>query len=172
MRWRAERERLAPQARNDALLQHLADCLSGSSRCKLTFLGKPLCKRAFKYVTRINPSRFVRLARQGVKSWMKSYRKASRTRYDEMYAAISSKLELLKDSSPFVRRGGLSMGDEKETMETLETSETTIQVPFHEKIYLYRMIVLDYEDSAKNPKRTPTFIRKPTYSTFRSERTK
>jgi len=160
-RWRAEWERSTPRLRNDALLAHVAQCLvsrpHGPAICKLTFLGKPLCAHAFCAVTGVNPWRFIKLARTGVQSWEKADRKCSRARYDEMYAAIFAKLELLKDSSPFVRKG--VHGD---------IDDRNISVPFHEKIYLFRTIVLDYEDSARNPERPPLFISKPTYSTFRS----
>lgn len=197
VRWRAEYEASDDQRRLDGLLAHLSSCLHqgrhGRLTCKLKFLGVPLCKRAFCKVTRTAPQRYIKLAKRGVLSWVRTpFAKKPRPQYDEMYAAlrarlpfsskcpastiqsiwhrthlpnstsicngswykaISSKIELMKNSSPFAH------GDHGH-------SPDVIMMPFAEKIFLYRMILLDWETSRTTETRVPLFAKKPKYSTF------
>lgn len=87
--------------------------------------------------------------------------------YDAMYAAVMMKVDLMRNSSPFARRLRLTddLGDTGVPPD--ESSDDIILLPFHEKIYLYRMILQDYEDDVRCPLRVPLFPSKPTYSTFR-----
>jgi hypothetical protein len=167
-RWRAEWNRLDNRSRNDSLLQHLSSCMvdrldGRRPTFELTFLGRRLCHRGFKVITHINPFRFTKLVRRGCVSWERKLRDCPRVKYDEMHAAVHRTLVLLKDSSPFARSTVEEPGDRGDTEDDTET----IQVPFHEKIYLFRMILLDYNDAVENRARTPMFSTRPTYSTFR-----
>ena len=163
-RWRAEWERSDAACRNNGLLEHLAGCMvqdaNGRKVCNLTFLGRRLCQKAFCRITGVNPCKFVRLARDGVLSWERKRQHRPRTLYDTMFAAVMMKVDLLRNSSPFARPGDHGdLGDDE-----------IIQLPFHEKIYLYRMIAQDYEDDVRCPLRVPLFTSRPTYSTFRHAR--
>jgi hypothetical protein len=156
-RWRTSWETSTRQSRNDGLMAHLASCLKtglhGKKFCKLSFLGVPLCKRAFRRITRINPYKFVKLVNRGAVSFQAPFIHKPHPRYDEMYAAIDMKVQLLANSSPF---GHDSKG-----------GPHVIELPFHEKIYLFRMILADYELARLQKGRTPLFSKRPQYSTFR-----
>ena len=157
-RWRTEWEACDSQRRNDGLLQHLSSCLHRGRHdrfvCKLRLLGVPLCKRAFCKITRTNPQRYVKMAKSGCLSWVRPpFAARPRPLYDEMYAAIAAKIELMKNSSPFAH------GDHGHAADI-------IQMPFHEKIYLYRMIMSDWETSTTVETKAPLFSKKPTYATF------
>ena len=71
---------------------------------------------------------------------------------DEMTAAIALLVELMKNSSPFKHS---------------DEDPDSIPVPFHEKIFLYRMIVREFWESVvSDPARAPIFSKKPKYRTF------
>ena len=157
-RWRASWETSSRQSRNDGLMMHLASCLQhgphGRDTVQLRFLGVPLCKRAFRRITRINPYKFVKLVRRGAVSFQPPFINKPHPRYDEMYAAIDMKVQFLANSSPF-------------SQDRKGQDPTVIMLPFHEKIYLFRMILADYELARRCKERTPIFSKRPQYSTFR-----
>jgi len=157
-RWRTSWETSSRQSRNDGLMMHLASCLKhgahGRETCQLRFLGVPLCKRAFRRITRINPYKFAKLVSRGAVSFQPRFINKPHPRYDEMYAAIDMKVQVLAQSSPF-RHDRMGQGP------------TVIELPFHEKIFLFRMILIDYEAARQRKERTPIFSKRPQYSTFR-----
>ena len=191
--WRTGWEELPEQERNDSLLTHLRNCRMQSDEANLgnaenqeagtlgnaenqdnqenaertekrkrlgcaglTFLGVPLCSRAFRYVLGINPWRQYKLLKRGAVRYVRpKFVNTPHPRYDEMYGAICRKVKLLANSSPFAF-GNKGRG------------EDIIEMPFHEKIYLFRMIQADFESEAMQGERVPSFSRAPNYSTFRT----
>ena len=66
-----------------------------------------------------------------------------------MYAAITHIVALLKNSSPFA-------GEDPDS----------IPLPFHEKIFLFRMVEEAHRKRLSDPEKTPWFTKKPQYKTF------
>jgi hypothetical protein len=98
-RWRADYDASDEQRRLDGVLSHLSSCLRhrrhGLFYCKLSFMGVPLCKRAFCRVTRTKPQRYIKLAKRGVLSWVRpQFAQRPHPKYDEMYAVSCARLPI------------------------------------------------------------------------------
>ncbi len=66
-----------------------------------------------------------------------------------MHAAVRLAVELLAHSSPFKAQ-----------------DPDVIELPFHEKIYLFRMLQERWRKQLQDGGRTPLFSRRPVYNTF------
>jgi len=88
-----------------------------------SFLGVPLYYRGFRWASGINPWRANRQANRGEREYKHPGFQRWRLRHDEVYAAIQLTVDLMAHSSPFK-----------------STAPNVIELPFHEKIYLFRRI--------------------------------
>lgn len=135
-------------------------------RIMWSFLGVPLCYRGFRWASGVNPWRAKRQANRGELEYKHAGFERSRLRYDEMYAAIRLTVDLMAHSSPF-----------------RSTDPNVIELPFHEKIYLFRTIedawrrqqALDADSTGSTiatgsstafSALAVTFSKKPKYRTF------
>ena len=105
-----------------------SDCRAYSRTCLLgsgfvvpqgRMQGPSTLSWEFHRITGTNSWRVVKMLRRGVTRWTPSFINKPHPKYDEMYTAISQKVTLLANSSPFAKKGS---GD-------------VIEVPFHERIF-------------------------------------
>ena len=160
-KWRLYWETLTSAEQRQALLVHCQRSLPAvraevigvdgvvrqrAGKVKLSFLGYPLCRRAFREITMINPWRAVKDAQAGIGSYKHPGFSRVHVRFEEMYSAIVHMVELLRNSSPFA-----------------DSDPDSIPLPFHDKRILFKMIENDLWFRWHGP---PWFVALPKYRTF------
>ena len=98
-------------------------CVAKRHQCRLRFLGHPLCDRAFRAVTGVNPSRAKQAYKAGERTYHTKCRPRASPRFDEMYSALTFVVDLLRKSSPFA-----------------DDDADTVLLPFHHKVVMYDML--------------------------------
>ena len=111
------------------------------------FLGKQLCRKAFRTLTTVDPWRAKRAISQGKCVLLRKKYTRSRRRHDEMLGAIHSVAQDMHLQSPYAHAS--------------ERDPLVLHVPFHHHVVMWRLILQMYESGKLS------FIRTPTYSLFR-----
>lgn len=140
----------------------------GSTHCQAirwSFLGVPVCKRAWRRLSQVNPWRAAKDARRGAEAYTHAGFQRPSVITDQMHGAIWVVIRHFANSSPLAP--GADGHHNRDPDEIL--------MPFHEKIYLFRILQQWYaqqvrksEESAGSLEhcRTPWFSRPPNYKTF------
>ena len=127
---------LSGHDQRNALLTHMrrcrtirgkADAQEGADHARETkykFLQVPLCSRAFAKITGVNPWRARKQVAAGeVRYAHAGFKRRKRPHWEQMYIAIYEVIKHYKNPAPLAR-----------------TDPDQIELPFHEKIYLYRSV--------------------------------
>jgi hypothetical protein len=129
-----------------------------------SFLGVPVCMRAWRQLSQVNPWRVVKDARKGAEAYQHAGFRRPSVIEDQMHGAIWVAIRHFANSSP------LAPGTDGHKRDPEE-----ILMPFHEKVYLFRVLQLwhaqratESAESAGSIRQGPPalFSRPPKYRTF------
>ena len=125
----------------------------GRRQLRWQLFGRPLCLRAWRRISGINPWRCAKLYYKGIKQYQAPKQPRPSVAGDQMHGAIWVVIKHFADSSPYAR-----------------TDPDDIQMPFSEKVYLFRLVQLWHARSAVSTASpgSSLFTRPPSYRTFLS----
>ena len=134
-------------SQHDMLVQARGSVEGSGRRTTWTFLGVPLCLRAWRRITGINPWRSSLAVSAGHVHYIHGAKPRAAVLQDQIHGAIWVVVRHFLDSSPLQ-----------------DADPEQILLPFREKVYLYRLILL--WNARQEALGTPMFYRRPSYRLF------